>query len=77
MIRVQYFGWLAEAAGMRSEEVAGASTVGVLRAMLASRIAGLGDAAKVRALVNDACVGEGFALEDGVEVGFLPPVSGG
>jgi molybdopterin converting factor small subunit len=76
-MRVHYFGRLAEAAGVRSEEVAGAATVGALRAMLAGRVVGLGDAAKVRALVDDAFVGEDHRLDGVAEVGFLPPVSGG
>ncbi len=76
-MRVSYYGRLAEAAGVRSEEVAGAPTVGALRAMLVGRVAGLGDAAKVRALVDDAFVGEDHPLGDVAEVGFLPPVSGG
>ncbi len=77
MIRVHYFGRLAEAAGVRSEEVATAATVGALRAMLAGRVAGLGDAGKVRALVDDTLVGEDHLLAGVAEVGFLPPVSGG
>ncbi len=74
---VRYFGRLAEAAGVRSEEVAGAATVGALRTMLAGRVAGLGDSAKVRALVDDVMVGEEYRLDGVAEVGFLPPVSGG
>jgi molybdopterin converting factor small subunit len=76
-MRVHYFGRLAEAAGVRSEEIAGPATVGALRAMLAGRVAGLGDAGKVRALVDDAFVGEDHRLDGAVEVAFLPPVSGG
>ena len=77
-MRVAYFGRLAEAAGVRSEVVADApATVGELRAMLAARVAGIGDAGKVRALVDDVIVGEGHVLAGVAEVGFLPPVSGG
>ena len=77
-MRVAYFGRLAEAAGTRSETVAaGPATVGELRAMLAGRVDGIGDVAKVRALVGDVIVGEDFAIGGVAEVGFLPPVSGG
>ena len=77
-MRVAYFGRLAEAAGVRSETVVDApATVGELRAMLAARVAGIGDAGKVRALVDDVIVGEDFAIGGVGEVGFLPPVSGG
>lgn len=77
-MRVAYFGRLAEAAGVRSEVVVDApATVGALRAMLAARIAGIGDAGKVRALVDDVIVGEDHGLTGVAEVGFLPPVSGG
>jgi molybdopterin converting factor small subunit len=76
-MRVSYYGRLAEAAGVRSEEVAGAATVGALRATLARRVVGLGDAGKVRAVVDDVVVGEEYRLDEVEEVGFLPPVSGG
>ncbi len=76
-MRVRYFGRLAEAAGVRSEDVAEVATIGELRALLAGRVAGLGDRAKVRALVDDAFVGEEHRLDGVEEVGFLPPVSGG
>lgn len=76
-MRVCYFGRLAEAAGLRSEEIARATTVGDLRAILAGRVAGLVDPGRVRALVDDAFVGEEYRLDGVAEVGFLPPVSGG
>ena len=76
-MRVSYYGRLAEAAGSRSEEVAGASTVAQLRALLAGRVAGIEDSKRVRALVDDVVVDEEHWLEGVEEVGFLPPVSGG
>jgi molybdopterin converting factor small subunit len=76
-MRVSYYGRLAEAAGLRSEEVAGASTVAQLRALLAGRVAGIEDSKRVRALVDDVVVDEEHWLEGVEEVGFLPPVSGG
>ena len=77
-MRVAYYGRLAEAAGVRSEVLEmSPATVGELRAMLAARVEGVGDAGKVRALVDDAIVGEDHALAGVAEVGFLPPVSGG
>lgn len=77
-MRVAYYGRLAEAAGVRSEVIVDApATVAELRAMLAARGAGIGDAGKVRALVDDVLVGEDHALAGVGEVGFLPPVSGG
>ena len=76
-MRVSYYGWLAEAAGLRSEEVAGASTVAQLRALLAGWVAGIEDSKRVRALVDDVVVDEEHWLEGVEEVGFLPPVSGG
>ena len=77
-MRVAYYGRLAEAAGVRSEVLEmSPATVGELRAMLAVRVEGIGDAGKVRALVDDAIVGEDHALAGVAEVGFLPPVSGG
>ena len=77
-MRVAYFGRLAEAAGVRSEVLEmSPATVGELRAMLAARVEGIGDAGKVRALVDDVIVGEDHVLAGVAEVGFLPPVSGG
>ena len=76
-MRVSYYGRLAEAAGLRSEEVAGASTVAQLRALLVGRVAGIEDSKRVRALVDDVVVDEEHWLEGVEEVGFLPPVSGG
>ena len=76
-MRVSYYGRLAEAAGLRSEEIAGASTVAQLRALLAGRVAGIEDSKRVRALVDDVVVDEEHWLEGVEEVGFLPPVSGG
>ena len=77
-MRVAYYGRLAEAAGVRSEVLEmSPATVGELRAMLAARVAGIGDAGKVRALVDDVLVGEDHVLAGVGEVGFLPPVSGG
>ncbi len=77
-MRVAYYGRLAEAAGVRSEVLEmSPATVGELRAMLGARIEGIGDAGKVRALVDDVIVGEDFAIGGVAEVGFLPPVSGG
>lgn len=76
-MRVSYYGRLAEAAGLRSEEVAGASTVAQLRALLAGWVAGIEDSKRVRALVDDVVVDEEHWLEGVEEVGFLPPVSGG
>ena len=77
-MRVAYYGRLADAAGVRSEVLEMPPvTVGELRAMLAGRVTGIGDAAKVRALVDDVIVGEDHVLAGVAEVGFLPPVSGG
>ena len=73
MIRIHFYGKLAEQFGRElALDVPAGTTVAVLRA----RFEGL-DAARVRALVNDALAGEDTEVGAGDRVDFLPPLSGG
>ena len=81
MMRIAYFGRLAEIAGTRFEEVAPPADVVDIRSLRswlgAEGRTGLADASRNRALVDDEVVPEDFSLEGVGDVAFLPPMSGG
>lgn len=82
MIRVLYFASLRERLACSDETLeAVPATVTDLRAQLAGR-GGIwrevfADGQRVLAAVNQEMAGAGQALQDGDEVGFFPPVTGG
>jgi sulfur-carrier protein len=81
-ITVKYFASIREAVGHGNEQVASnAATLGALRAELVARggeyADSLGAGRAVRMALNQTMSNEGAALEDGAEVAFFPPVTGG
>jgi molybdopterin synthase sulfur carrier subunit len=83
-MRVLYFAWLRERMGRSEEELPlppGVATVGALvgwlRARDAAGAAAFGEAAVVRAAVNQEFAQPDAAVADGDEVAFFPPVTGG
>lgn len=79
-VRVLFFASVADAAGLRSMDVAleGRTTVAELRKRLERERPKLaGRLTKCAAAVDGAVAEETRALGDGQEVAFLPPVSGG
>ena len=79
MARVLLFGPLRDLAGWREREVEAAS-LAALRAQLGADDPALGEAlaaAGVQAAVGRAVVRGDVPLPAGVEVAFLPPMSGG
>lgn len=83
MIKILYFAGLREAIGSPGEEIAlppDVSDVARLRAHLAARgepWAPLARARNLRTAVNQRMVGDAAAVQDGDEVAFFPPVTGG
>ena len=80
MARVLLFGPLRDLAGWREREIAEASSIGVLKALLAGEDARLGEALSgpgVQVALDQAIVRGDVALSPGSEVAFLPPMSGG
>ncbi len=83
-MRVLYFAWLRERMGRSEEELPlphGVATVGALvdwlRARDAAGAAAFGEAAIVRAAVNQEFAQPDAAVADGDEIAFFPPVTGG
>ncbi|MCS6854061.1 MAG: molybdopterin converting factor subunit 1 [Elioraea sp.] len=83
-MKVLYFAWLREKAGLAEEEVevpAGVRTVSELIAWLSSRSPGhaaaFADLAAVRCAVNQDFAGPDTPVRPGDEVAFFPPVTGG
>lgn len=83
-LRLLYFARLREAVGIAGEDIEvppGIETVAQLRAHLVDRGAEWADAfaptRRIRAAVNQDMVGDEAPLEDGAEVAFFPPVTGG
>ena len=83
-LHILYFAWLKSKVGHASEEVetpGEIETVAELISWLKSRSAGHADAfaelSVVRCAVNLDYVDPEARLEDGDEVGFFPPVTGG
>ncbi len=83
-VRVLYFAWLRERVGVGEESLAlpaGVGSLGALRDFLAERDAAHASAFAepgcVRAAVNQAFAGPETTLQDGDEIAFFPPVTGG
>ena len=81
-VTVRYFAALREALGAQeSVQVAPDSTVGALRDQLIAASPRHADALRrgraLRCALNQVLAEESAALEDGAEVAFFPPVTGG
>lgn len=82
MLTVRYFASLREALGPSEVvEMPSPATVGALRDHLIARggrhAEALARGRAVRCALNQAMVDESAALDDGAEVAFFPPVTGG
>lgn len=84
MITVLYFARLREALGTGHEQLAlpdGVGTLAALRAHLAQRgdvwAREMAEGRNLRAAVNQAVAAADAPLNDGDEVAFFPPVTGG
>ncbi len=81
-IHVKYFASIREAIGQGSDTVeTSAATLGALRDELTARGGAHGDSLArekaVRMALNQTLSDEAAALEEGAEVAFFPPVTGG
>ncbi len=83
-VRILYFAWLRERMGRGEERLAlppGVATVGELAAWLRERddagARAFAEIATVRAAVNQTFAQPSAAVQDGDEVAFFPPVTGG
>jgi molybdopterin synthase sulfur carrier subunit len=80
-IRILYFAGLKEALGVSGETVdlpAGVATVGALRDWLVGQgRAALATAKNLRCAVNQDMAKLDAAIQDGDEIAFFPPVTGG
>ncbi|MCZ7654899.1 MAG: molybdopterin converting factor subunit 1 [Rhodocyclaceae bacterium] len=82
-VRILYFAGLREAVGLSNEQIAlpaGVGSVGQLHAHLAARGGAwevLATTKNLRAAVNQQMVAMETPLQDGDEVAFFPPVTGG
>jgi molybdopterin synthase sulfur carrier subunit len=81
-VTVRYFAALRESlGGQESVQVASGTTLGALRDQLIALDPGHADALRrgraLRCAVNQALSDETALLEDGAEVAFFPPVTGG
>lgn len=80
MIKVLFFANLKETLGCERLEVDGLSTVAELRAKLGERSeqwASVLSCGSTLVAVNQAMANEQTAINDGDEVAFFPPVTGG
>lgn len=78
-MRILFFGRLQDAAGRQEMTVdlpADVRDAGAVRRWLGGDLPDLCDS-RVRMAVNDQLVSNAACVEDGDEVAFLPPVSGG
>ena len=80
-VRVLFFASLRESLGGQIELQTEAATVGALRQVLMAQseahAQALGTHRPVRAAVNQVMSGDEQALQNGDEVAFFPPVTGG
>ncbi|UFN50849.1 molybdopterin converting factor subunit 1 [Roseomonas sp. OT10] len=83
-MRVLYFAWVRQKAGVAEEEVSPppeVATVGALMTWLAGRSPGhaaaFANPKQIRAAVNQAFCRAGDPVGPGDEVAFFPPVTGG
>ena len=84
MLRLYYFAWVRERIGQSEESVPltqGVKTVGDLirdlRTRSAGHLAALNDPSKLRVAVNQIHVKLDHPVQEGDEVAFFPPVTGG
>lgn len=79
MLKLVFLGRLEDAAGAAERDVATAARVKDVLAGLEPELAAALAGVRVRLAVNGALVAdrEAITLEDGDELAFLPPVSGG
>jgi sulfur-carrier protein len=78
-IRILYFGRLAEAVGVRQAELElaeGDTLLETVRQQLVSSHPALDDPT-IRVAVNQTLANENLTINDGDELAFFPPVSGG
>lgn len=81
-VQVRYFASLREALGPgEAVELPAATTLGALRDLLLARggrhAEALARTRAVRCALNQAMADESARVDDGAEVGFFPPVTGG
>lgn len=83
-VRLLYFAWVRERAGLAAEEVAlppGVADVAALTGWLRARgggpAAALSDLSRLRVAVNQEHVSFDHPVRPGDEVAFFPPVTGG
>ena len=80
-VRILYFAGLKEALGMAGENVelpVGVASVGALRDWLVGQgRAALGTAKNLRCAVNQDMARLDATVQDGDEIAFFPPVTGG
>ena len=83
-MKILYFAWLREKAGIAEEDVTppeSVDTVGALVDWLKERGGGYGEAfaddAMIRAAVNQEYVDRDHPVAHGDEVAFFPPITGG
>jgi molybdopterin synthase sulfur carrier subunit len=80
-INLRLFALLREQTGVDRESLqTSAQSVAALRAELVQRggaWASLQESARFKAAINQTLAGEDHALQDGDEVAFFPPVTGG
>jgi molybdopterin synthase sulfur carrier subunit len=79
-IRVLYFASVSEAIGLTAETIdlpAHVTTLGALRQHLGARHPALLTTKNLRAAVNRRMCDWDATLDDGAEVAFFPPVTGG
>ena len=83
-MRIRYFAWLKQRAGLAEEEVdpppevtTVATPQGLARRAASGLRRGAGAPGVVRCAVNQEYVPEDAALRSGDEVAFFPPVTGG
>lgn len=76
-LQLRYFASLRDAAGIDAESVEHAGDAAALYAECAARHGFGMPLARVRLAVNGTFVAWSHVLQDGDEVVFLPPVSGG
>ena len=79
MLKLVFLGRLEDAAGAGEREVTAAATLGDVLAGLEPELASALRDERIRLAINGELVNEAssLVLEDGDELAFLPPVSGG
>jgi molybdopterin synthase sulfur carrier subunit len=80
VIRVLLFGRLRDVAGWRERAFESVATLSALKAAIRREHAGLADALEgpgIQAAVDQVLARGDLALRAGMEVAFLPPMSGG